>query len=756
MERFIAADMPCRRQLNSITKVVAKPKIASEKNSKTLYGCEVESHASTRQRVETSVPKSWRPRCMQRLYLHKFIPMPQAMKIPDAKAAQWTRNGKKARDDPSMEFGKSQEQKAWQMAKVKNKKELSWKHKERQRKTALLHWWTSVISRMRMELEPKYQKYKGRVVLRGGQCIKRLWSWCSIYWTGLVCVSNNHSKSDACHCKITWLWWTSSRLRVTIHSGEDGGRSQIAQIPESECPEVWIRLPRRKWPKSWEKIEDPVVLLERNLYGHPLEGLLWERRFEEAFLELGWGKVPNWECLFVHRKQGLCLSVYMEAGRKQNMAPMWKKLMKLVDVGEPTSFLDHVFFAMYSTWLQIERAHYLKNTEGATRKITGIGKTSLGRRSRGPATLRDMLKNALSDTVNCQTRKWCNFTKFQVLCLDDHHFKEEELESVGEFFKSMLKDYLKCLCLARIGRPDIQWSVNKLARSVTNMGSGMWQMISKTDFLHSSHKRFPIELWCGKHGTALQTGIVPRLVFCWRPRRLKINFMRIFCAYLESHTFVLVSWMCKKQNAVSHGSTESEMLFLCAGLRLDGFLALDLWDMVIEVLRSTNNTVQPKHTSIQETEATLYSEAKTLNVKRKQLSNVDHVPTNTHSSQGESQLYIFEDNEAVIKMIIKGRSPTMRHVSRTHRVALDWLFDRINLDSQNPHQMCWHQNQLADILTKGKFTRDEWNHLLRLFNIMDISQISSNHFSSTSCSVLLRLFNIMTQSMFCCSHFSPT
>ena len=99
-----------------------------------------------------------------------------------------------------------------------------------------------------------------------------------------------------------------------------------------------------------------------------------------------------------------------------------------------------------------------------------------------------------------------------------------------------------------------------------------------------------------------------------------------------SHTFVLVSWMCKKQNAVSHGSTESEMLFLCAGLRLGGFLALDLWDMVIEVLRFNNNTVQPKHTSIQETEATLYSEAKTLNVKRRQLSNVDHVPTNTHSS----------------------------------------------------------------------------------------------------------------------------
>ena len=39
--------------------------------------------------------------------------------------------------------------------------------------------------------------------------------------------------------------------------------------PKSECPNIWIRLPRHKWPKSWSSMEDPVVPLERNLYGHP-------------------------------------------------------------------------------------------------------------------------------------------------------------------------------------------------------------------------------------------------------------------------------------------------------------------------------------------------------------------------------------------------------------------------------------------------------------------------------------------------------
>ena len=87
-------------------------------------------------------------------------------------------------------------------------------------------------------------------------------------------------------------------------------------------------------------------------------------------------------------------------------------------------------------------------------------------------------------------------------------------------------------------------------------------------------------------------------------------------------------------------------------------------------------------------------------------------------------LYVFEDNEAVIKMIIKGRSLRMRHVSRTHRVAFDWLFDRINLDSKIQVKDIDTKNQLADILTRGNFTRDEWNHLLNLFNI--------SHFSSTA------------------------
>ena len=67
---------------------------------------------------------------------------------------------------------------------------------------------------------------------------------------------------------------------------------------------------------------------------------------------------------------------------------------------------------------------------------------------------------------------------------------------------------------------------------------------------------------------------------------------------------------------------------------------------------------------------------------------------------------------------------------RTHRVALDWLFDRINLEPKIQIKYVDTKNQLADMLTKESFTRDEWNHLLRLFNIMSFSMFSCSHFSN--------------------------
>ena len=83
----------------------------------------------------------------------------------------------------------------------------------------------------------------------------------------------------------------------------------LLKIPKSECPDIWIRLPKHKWPKSWSCMEDTVVPLERNLYGHPLAGLSWERQFEKVLLKHVSGQVPNLECFFGNREKKPFLSV---------------------------------------------------------------------------------------------------------------------------------------------------------------------------------------------------------------------------------------------------------------------------------------------------------------------------------------------------------------------------------------------------------------------------------------------------------------
>ena len=69
-------------------------------------------------------------------------------------------------------------------------------------------------------------------------------------------------------------------------------------------------------------------------------------QFEKILLQHGWEKFSNWECLFVKQAKELFLSVYVEniklAGKKQTIDPMWKILMKDIDLEEPTSFFDDV------------------------------------------------------------------------------------------------------------------------------------------------------------------------------------------------------------------------------------------------------------------------------------------------------------------------------------------------------------------------------------------------------------------------------
>ena len=263
--------------------------------------------------------------------------MPQAMNIPAAKAAV------------DEEREKLEKISAWNLTKVRSKKEVI---DEARTKGAKVHFASLVdICHLKnAELEAKHQKYKGRVVLRGDIVKDDSGSYA-------VFTEQGSLASQMTAAKVMDI---ISRLRGCAGQAADAVSAytqvkmkdapKLLKIPKSECPDIWIRPPRHKWPKSWSSVEDPVVPLESEiLYGHPLAGLLWERQFDKILLQRDWEKASRLGMsLFVHReKKGysyLCMwmtSNWLE--RSKTLIPMWKVLNKEVDLGEPTSFLDHVY-----------------------------------------------------------------------------------------------------------------------------------------------------------------------------------------------------------------------------------------------------------------------------------------------------------------------------------------------------------------------------------------------------------------------------
>ena len=351
-----------------------------------------------------------------------------------------------------------------------------------------------------------------------------------------------------------------------------------------------------EWPKSWSSMEDPVVL-ERNLYGHPLAGLLWERQFEKILLKHGWEKIPNWGCRFVHREKGFFISVDVDdiklAGKKQNLDPMWKLLNKEVDLGEPTSFLDHVYLWYTQRQCEISKDivdNYRTMFESRI-SAGGLEKLPFSQNLRISSWSYDMAgheKECVERYCELSTKTTQQLHKESTPCIDDHHFKEE-MKSFGEMSHVCSQMVLKCFYLARVGRLDVQWSVNKFARKITKWTKACDKRLNR--LISYIHHTCEYKQYChvGNASKQCRLGLFQDSGFAGDLEDSKSTSGGTLCIF-GSHTFVPISWMCKKQTSVPHSSTESEIISLDAGLRWDGITALDLWDLIFAVLENTNQS----------------------------------------------------------------------------------------------------------------------------------------------------------------------
>ena len=187
-------------------------------------------------------------------------------------------------------------------------------------------------------------------------------------------------------------------------------------------------------------------------------------------------KIPNWKCLFVHREKGLFLSVYVDdiklSGKKHNIDPMWKVLNKEVNSGEPTSFLYHVYLGCTQRQCEVSKdiVHNYRTMFESRISVEGSEKLQFPQNIRISSWSYDMVghaKKCVERYCELANKTTQQLHKVSTPCIDDHHFKEEETKSVRELSNTCSQIVLKCLYLARIGRLDILWSANKLARAIT-------------------------------------------------------------------------------------------------------------------------------------------------------------------------------------------------------------------------------------------------------------------------------------------------
>ena len=430
-----------------------------EKKCKTKYACIVEADESTRKRMEGSLHKHHEDQVAGKgmnalshyTLVRKFIHMLEAMKIPNAKAA--VENIGQSRENTGMAADRKSETKKEVIAEARN--------------------------------EGKTEEFGNRATvswIQRSSCTPRRYceGWfrifCSIYWAGIISVTNDGCKSNGCHSKATRMCRTSGG------PGQNGRCTINVKNSEVRMSRYsWKCLPKHNWPKSWSSMEDPVVLLERNLYGPSFDRTVtWKAIRESSFFVYGWEKVPNLE-RFSYTEKGtnlVCVRGRLKIG--------W----------EETKHESNVVSTCERRWF--------------------------GRTDNGP---------------------WTN----------------------------------------------LPVQLQNGPKLVTNVWS-VWYLTFIT-LVNSNNGHV------GNTAQHCRQGLIQDSDFAGDLEDSKSTSGGLLCIF-GSHTFVPISWMCKKQTSVSHSSTEAEIISLDAGLRMDGIPALDLLDLVIEVFHSSpkqsNNTTDIK------------------------------------------------------------------------------------------------------------------------------------------------------------------
>ena len=290
-------------------------------------------------------------------------------------------------------------------------------------------------------------------------------------------------------------------------------------------------------------------------------------------------------------------------------------------------------------------------------------------------------------------------------CLDDHQIKKEELEHRGEMSEVCSHIVLKCLYLARIDRADILWSVNNLARSVTRWTQACDRRLAR--WISYFHCTSDYRQYChvGNAAQHCRLGLFQDSEFAGDLEDSKSTSGGVLCSF-GSRTLKPISWMCKKQTSVSHQLH-----------RIWDHLAGCWFAYGCEVLRTTHGIPIPTQASTRETGAAPPKAHPRVNKcwTRMWIYRTWIKFFRTHISLWRNHSCTFSKTTNLWKDDQKRQKPDHEtHVPHPPSCPGPFIWQK-NLDAKIQINYVESKNQLADIFTKGSFTRDEWHNLLHLF-----------------------------------------
>ena len=446
--------------------------------------------------------------------------------------------------------------------------------------------------------------------------------------------------------------------------------------------------------------------MDLSLYGHPDAGTYWERHCDAHLQTIGFKPIKNWLSAYWNQENKMFLIVYVDdfkmSGPAEKMDSTWAMIRQGITTDKPEK--AGKFLGCNHNEFQAPADAFADTLPGY---VTGIRVMPDGETKPTFVTKADLKKQQSNistelDKDNTKSPQSCRYMEYDMedffkSCVERYielapkgtrlrqaetPFVDESVISPGDFAhpdstereKALaeqegakdlgpiaIKCLMKVLYGARMARYDLLRPCNFLASKVTKWDKNCDRRLHRMMCYINTTLDMRMIGKVGDDAESLFAALFSDADFAGCSETLR-STSGIFLKMSGPNTSYPIGGCSKKQTAVSHSTPEAEIIAAELGLRQEGLPALDLLDVILD---------------------------RTVTIK------------------------FYEDNQATIRMLESGKNPTLRHLGRTHKVDLAWLFEAFKGERYDL-RYCTSEEQAADIFTKHFSNPDKFAHACRM------------------------------------------